>query len=85
MRRIGLALSLLTALLPLPAVAATITVQPGQTLSDIAADYGVSVGYLMRMNASAIPTLWKLAADSASRALRSSQGQDGTGSNPAKA
>lgn len=50
MRRIGLALSLLTALLPLPAVAATITVQPGQTLSDIAADYGVSVGYLMRMN-----------------------------------
>ena len=50
MRRTALALLVLTALLPFPARAATITVQRGQTLSDIAADYGVSVRELMRMN-----------------------------------
>ena len=50
MRRTALALLVLTALLPVPASAATITVRPGQTLSDIAADYGVSVRQLMRMN-----------------------------------
>ena len=50
MRRTALALLVLTALLPLPATSATITVRPGQTLSDIADDYGVSVRQLMRMN-----------------------------------
>ena len=50
MRRSALALLVMTALLPLPATAATITVRPGQTLSDIADDYGVSVRQLMQMN-----------------------------------
>ena len=50
MRRAGFAVLALTALFPLTAAAATITVQPGETLSDIAASYGVSVGSLMRLN-----------------------------------
>ena len=50
MSRTALALLVMTALLPLPATAATITVQPGQTLSGIADDYGVSVRQLMQMN-----------------------------------
>lgn len=50
MRRTALALLLLSALLPLPSTAATITVRSGQTLSDIAADYDISVRQLMRMN-----------------------------------
>jgi len=50
MRRTAFALLVLTALLPLSANAATITVRPGQTLSDIADDYGVSVRQLMQMN-----------------------------------
>ena len=50
MRRTAFALLVLTALLPLSANGATITVRPGQTLSDIADDYGVSVRQLMQMN-----------------------------------
>ena len=50
MRRTAFALLVLTALLPLSSNAATITVRPGQTLSDIADDYGVSVRQLMQMN-----------------------------------
>ncbi|QNJ17732.1 LysM domain-containing protein [Synechococcus sp. A18-40] len=47
----GLAgLVLLTAFLPLAATAATITVQPGETLSEIADRYGVSTRQLMRLN-----------------------------------
>ena len=40
----------LTALLPLSAAAATVTVRSGETLSDIAARYDVSVDSLMRLN-----------------------------------
>ena len=40
----------LTVLLPLSAAAATVTVRSGETLSDIAARYDVSVDSLMRMN-----------------------------------
>ncbi len=40
----------LTALMPLPALAASITVKPGDTISDLAERYGVSVNSLMRMN-----------------------------------
>ena len=50
MRRTAFTLLVLTALLPLSANAARITVRPGQTLSDIADDYGVSVRQLMQMN-----------------------------------
>ena len=50
MRRTIVAALALTALLPLQAIGASITVKPGDTLSDIAARYGISVGALMRMN-----------------------------------
>ena len=40
----------MTALLPLSATAATITVKSGETLSDIAERYGVSLTTLMRLN-----------------------------------
>ena len=50
MRRTFVAALALTALLPLQAMAASVTVKPGDTLSDIAARYGISVGDLMRMN-----------------------------------
>ena len=40
----------LTVLLPLSAAAATVTVRSGETLSDIAARYNVSVDSLMRLN-----------------------------------
>ena len=51
MIRIGLAALVLTTLLPLTSMeAATITVKSGETLSDIAYRYGISVGALMRMN-----------------------------------
>ena len=43
-------LVLLTAFLPLAATAATITVQSGETLSEIADRYGVSTRQLMRLN-----------------------------------
>ena len=46
----GLGVLVLTALLPLSATAATITVQSGETLSDIADRYGVSTRQLMRQN-----------------------------------
>ena len=47
----GLAgLVLLTAFLPLSATAATVTVQSGETLSEIADRYGVSTRQLMRLN-----------------------------------
>ena len=53
MRRSGFAVLALTALiLPLSATAATITVQPGETLTDIAYRSGVSVGTLMLRTAS---------------------------------
>ena len=50
MRRTALAVLILTALMPLSATAATITVKSGETLSDIADRYGVSVTTLMRLN-----------------------------------
>ena len=51
MLRIGLAALVLTTLLPLTSMeAATITVKSGETLSDIADRYGISVDALMRMN-----------------------------------
>ena len=46
----GIGLLVLTALLPLSATAATITVQSGETLSEIADRYGVSTRQLMRLN-----------------------------------
>ena len=46
----GLGVLVLTALLPLSATAATITVQSGETLSEIADRYGVSTRQLMRQN-----------------------------------
>ena len=46
----GLGLLVLTALLPLSATAATITVRSGETLSEIADRYGVSTRQLMRHN-----------------------------------
>ena len=50
MRRTALAALLLTAWFPLSATAASVKVRSGETLSDIAYRYGVSVGTLMRMN-----------------------------------
>ena len=50
MRRTALVALLLTALFPLSAMAASVTVRSGETLSDIAYRYGVSIGTLMRMN-----------------------------------
>ena len=50
MRRTALAALLLTAWFPLSATAASVTVRSGETLSDIAYRYGVSIGTLMRMN-----------------------------------
>ena len=46
----GLGPLVLTALLPLSATAATITVRSGETLSEIADRYGVSTRQLMRLN-----------------------------------
>ena len=46
----GLGFLVLTAHLPLSATAATITVQSGETLSEIADRYGVSTRQLMRLN-----------------------------------
>ena len=50
MRRTALAALLLTVWFPLSATAASVTVRSGETLSDIADRYGVSVATLMRMN-----------------------------------
>ena len=50
MRFTAVAALLLTAWFPLSATAASVTVRSGETLSDIAYRYGVSVGTLMRMN-----------------------------------
>lgn len=50
MRRTAVAALLLTAWFPLSATAASVKVRSGETLSDIAYRYGVSVGTLMRMN-----------------------------------
>ena len=57
MRRTALAALLLTAWFPLSAAAASVTVRSGETLSDIADRYGVSVGTLMRMNGIRNPDL----------------------------
>ena len=57
MRRTALAALLLTAWFPLSATAASVTVRSGETLSDIANRYGVSVGTLMRMNGIRNPDL----------------------------
>lgn len=57
MRRTALAALLLTAWFPLSAMAASVTVRSGETLSDIANRYGVSVGTLMRMNGIRNPDL----------------------------
>ena len=50
MRRTALAALLLTALFPLSASAASVTVRSGETLSDIAKRYGTTVGTLSRLN-----------------------------------
>ena len=50
MRLPSIAALALSAVLPLSAMAATVTVRPGETLSDIASRYNVSVGALMRLN-----------------------------------
>ena len=50
MRRALFAALALTVLMPLQAIGATVTVRAGDTLSDIADRYGVSVGTLMRLN-----------------------------------
>lgn len=50
MRSMVAAALTLTALMPLPALAASITVKRGDTISDLAERYGVSVNSLMRMN-----------------------------------
>ena len=50
MRRIIVSALALTALLPLPSWGASVTVRPGDTLSEIAARYQVSLGALMRLN-----------------------------------
>ena len=57
MRRTALAALLLTAWFPLSATAASVMVRSGETLSDIADRYGVSVGTLMRMNGIRNPDL----------------------------
>ena len=57
MRRTALAALLLTAWFPLTATAASVTVRSGETLSDLADRYGVSVGTLMRMNGIRNPDL----------------------------
>ena len=50
MRQALIAALALSALMPLQAIGATVTVRAGDTLSDIADRYGVSVGTLMRIN-----------------------------------
>ena len=50
MRRTLLTILTLLALSPLAGHAASVTVKSGETLSDIAARYGVSVNSLMRVN-----------------------------------
>ncbi|MBJ7493356.1 MAG: LysM peptidoglycan-binding domain-containing protein, partial [Synechococcales cyanobacterium SupBloom_Metag_052] len=49
MRRSAVALAL-ALLLPLPGLAGEVVVKPGETLSDIAARYGVSVDRLLQLN-----------------------------------
>jgi len=49
MRRSFVALAL-AVLLPVPVLAADVTVKPGETLSDIAARYGISLTQLMKLN-----------------------------------
>lgn len=49
MRRSFVALAL-AVLLPVPVLAADVTVKPGETLSDIAARYGISLTRLMKLN-----------------------------------
>ncbi len=56
MRRPLFALAL-AVVLPLPALAAQVTVKPGETLSDIAARHGVSVSTLMKVNGISDPDL----------------------------
>ena len=50
MRQALIAALALSALMPLQAICGSVTVRPGDTLSDIADRYGVSVGTLMRLN-----------------------------------
>ena len=50
MRRTLLTILTVMALSPLAGHAASVTVKPGETLSDIAARYGVSINSLMRLN-----------------------------------
>ena len=49
MRRSFVALAL-AVVLPVPVLAADVTVKPGETLSDIAARYGISLTQLMKLN-----------------------------------
>ena len=46
----SLAALMLALLLPLPALAGQVTVKPGETLSEIADRYGISVNRLMTLN-----------------------------------
>ena len=50
MRRALIAVLALSALMPLQAIGRTVTVRSGDTLSDIASRYGVSIRTLMRLN-----------------------------------
>ena len=50
MRRALIAALALSALMPLQAFGGSVTIRPGDTLSDIADRYGVSIGTLMRLN-----------------------------------
>jgi peptidoglycan endopeptidase LytE len=62
MRLTSLTVLALTALLPITAAAGTITVKPGETLSDIAARYNVSTTALMRLNGISDPDHVEIAA-----------------------
>ena len=50
MRRCAIAVAALIALLPLPSMAASVTVKPGETLSEIAERYSISLRSLLQVN-----------------------------------
>ena len=86
MRRSAVALAL-ALLLPLPGLAGEVVVKPGETLSDIAARYGVSVDRLLQLNGIKDPKGLQIGtkltvpgAPSSSSRGSSSQGSSGQGS-----
>jgi len=86
MRRSAVALAL-ALLLPLPGLAGEVVVKPGETLSDIAARYGVSVDRLLQLNGIKDPKGLQIGtkltvpgAPSISSRGSSSQGSSGQGS-----